>query len=64
MGICPFFEVLPIFMPIENFCPSHAHFLNEDLDKRGKVPKFKEKLPKFGTSGDNLSNFRLNLKKK
>jgi hypothetical protein len=27
MGICPFFEVLPIFMPIKNFCPSNAHFL-------------------------------------
>jgi hypothetical protein len=27
MGICPYFEVLSIFMPIKNFCPSNAHFL-------------------------------------
>jgi hypothetical protein len=62
VGICPFFEVLPIFMPIKNFCPSNAHFLK--ILKRGKLLKFEEKLPKFGVYGNNLSNISHKLPKK
>jgi hypothetical protein len=54
---------LPIKCPSKIFWPSNAPF-SINLDKRGKLAKFEEKVPKFDAFGDNLSIFTLKLPKK
>jgi hypothetical protein len=54
---------LPIF---RGFAQQNAHRklllikcpFSENWNKRGKLPKFEEKLPKISAFGDDLSNFR------